>query len=159
ERKSPPGAPTPGGPDRTPGPDRPFSRSRDASDRHIVASGRPSAQPIGDSMRRLLCLCIALLGCFPPALAASDFPDPFTLKGHVLDQSRGCIAGAAIEATPQGAGVAASAVSDQAGEFTLVLQPGTYTVTVTAPGFDAASQSVRATTGGSDGRDFVLSVA
>jgi catecholate siderophore receptor len=110
--------------------------------------------------RRLLLLCTALLGCCSSVLnAASNLPDPFTLHGHVLDQSRGCIAGARVEATPQGAGTAVATTSDQAGEFTLILQPGTYTLTVTAPGFTPSSQSVRATAGASDTREFVLAVA
>ena len=111
-------------------------------------------------MRRLLLVCTALLACSSSLLhAAPNPPDSFTLRGHVLDQSRGCVVGARVEATPQGTGAASSTTSDQAGEFTLILQPGTYTVTVTAPGFTAISQPVRATSGATDTREFVLAVA
>src|SRR5262249_7176541 len=123
----------------------PFSLARRVRSAHSNEP-RPSAQPNGDSMRRLLLLCPALLGLSSSALhAASNSPDPFTLRGHVLDPSRGCIAGARIDAAPQGAGTAALTTSDQAGEFALVLQPGTYTITVTAVGFSSIAQSVKAT--------------
>src|SRR5262245_33043056 len=111
-------------------------------------------------MRRLLLLCTALIGLpFSPLHAADRSSDPFTLHGHVFDPSRGCIAGARIDAAPQGTGAARSTTSDQAGEFTLVLQPGDYTVTVVAAGFNATAQSVTATAGGADTREFVLPVA
>ena len=110
-------------------------------------------------MRRLLLACAVLLACTSSLLTAASTPETFTLRGRVLDQSRAGVGGARIEAAPQGTGAVASTTSDQAGEFTLILQPGTYTLTVKASGFTAQSQPLHATNGAADTREFVLAVA
>jgi catecholate siderophore receptor len=64
------------------------------------------------------------------------------VKGKVLDPNRAAVVGARIDAQTKD-GSMGSTVTDQNGEFSLALEPGDYTVTVTADGFSEASQAVR----------------
>jgi catecholate siderophore receptor len=64
------------------------------------------------------------------------------VKGKVLDPNRAAVVGARINAQTKD-GSMGSTVTDQNGEFSLALEPGDYTVTVTADGFSEASQAVR----------------
>jgi Carboxypeptidase regulatory-like domain len=59
-----------------------------------------------------------------------------TLDGFVLDSSRAAIAGATVTATNDGTGFTRSGATDSQGEYSLLtLQPGVYTITVSAQGF------------------------
>ena len=49
---------------------------------------------------------------------------------------------------PAGSSSGPSTMSDQAGEFVLILEPGTYTLTITADGFEEKSQTVNLTGAG-----------
>src|ERR1700689_1540225 len=70
------------------------------------------------------------------SLAAAQLNPTGTLNGTVLDPSGAVIAGASIEVKDSETGAAIQAKSDVAGRFTLAnLQPGDFTVTVTASNF------------------------
>lgn len=92
-------------------------------------------------------------------VAAQDAPVRFSLHGRVLDATRAPIAGARVNATPDGPGSRASALTDQRGEFTLLLTPDTYTIRVAADGFLEATDHLTAAAAGADSREFVLEVA
>ncbi len=87
-------------------------------------------------------------------------PAQSSLRGRVLDPNRAVIAGALVVAEVEGRPASINAVTDQNGEFSLPLEPGEYTVRVTAPGFAEASQVVRlARTTSSPALEVVLQVA
>src|SRR6185503_5261611 len=69
------------------------------------------------------------------------------LKGKVLDPARAPIAGALVTAIPDGKASGPSALSDQAGEFALPLEPGTYALKVTSEGFQESVQTIKVTSG------------
>jgi len=81
-----------------------------------------------------------------------------TLKGSVLDPSRSPIPGAVLRFAPD-TGVAFGSGSDARGEFSVTLPAGTYTVSALAEGFLTASQTVALTAGGSESREFILTLA
>lgn len=68
-----------------------------------------------------------------------------SLQGKVLDPARAPIAGARITAVPEGRASGPSTLSDQAGVFSLTLEPGNYAVTIVADGFEEISQTVNLT--------------
>src|SRR6185295_5917213 len=69
------------------------------------------------------------------------------LKGRVLDPARAPIAGAQVMAIPDGRSSGPSILSDQAGEFALNLEPGTYAVTITAEGFQESVKTIKMASG------------
>ena len=64
------------------------------------------------------------------------------LQGKVLDPTLAPIAGARIMASLESRASAPSAVSSANGEFSLLLEPGRYTVKIVADGFVEYSQSI-----------------
>jgi catecholate siderophore receptor len=64
------------------------------------------------------------------------------LRGRVLDPNRAAIAGAKITALRKGA-LASSALTNANGEFSLTLEPGEYTLEISAEGFAESFVSVR----------------
>ncbi|HEV8482812.1 MAG TPA: TonB-dependent receptor plug domain-containing protein, partial [Blastocatellia bacterium] len=64
------------------------------------------------------------------------------LKGKVVDPARAPISDARITAIQDGRESGPSTVSDQAGEFALMLQPGVYALKITADGFTESVQTV-----------------
>ena len=59
-----------------------------------------------------------------------------SISGTVVDASGGVISRATVEATKQGSGVTRSTSTDSAGNYVFVsLDPGTYSITVSAAGF------------------------
>src|ERR1700742_4125798 len=82
-----------------------------------------------------------------------------TLRGKVLDPARAPIVGAHITATPDGSASGFSVVSDQFGEFSLPLKPGSYKLRVNAQGFEESSQAVTINQGGSEPLELVLEIA
>lgn len=68
-----------------------------------------------------------------------------SLQGTVLDPARAPITGAKITAIPIGSSTGPSTESDQSGEFSLLLEPGTYALSISAEGFEDSSQTVKLT--------------
>ena len=64
------------------------------------------------------------------------------LRGRVLDPNRAVIAGAKIAALRKGA-LASSALTNAYGEFSLTLEPGEYTLQISAEGFAESLVSIR----------------
>jgi catecholate siderophore receptor len=83
----------------------------------------------------------------------------FTIEGKVLDAMRMPIAGARVTAVPDDRGTGPSAVTDQRGTFTLMVDPGRYSIKVVADGFVEASQGVTARQTGVESQEFVLAIA
>ena len=94
---------------------------------------------------------------FAGRAAAQAVPDR-SLHGTVLDTSRAPVVGARVVASPDGPGTGPTAVTDARGEFTLALGPGSYDITISAPGFVTYVQRLAATKAGSESREFVLQV-
>jgi len=83
---------------------------------------------------RLLSIFLAAILCLP--LAAFGQAVNGTLVGTVTDPSGAFIANAQVSIVLTGQGAEHSAATNESGNFTMPdLPPGTYTVTVTAPGF------------------------
>src|SRR5579871_319432 len=86
-------------------------------------------------VRRCSSVAIALLVLF----AGSAFGQQLTatLSGAAYDQSQSAIPGANVEIKNQASGDIRRTTTNSSGNFTVTaLQPGTYTVTITAAGFD-----------------------
>lgn len=81
------------------------------------------------------------------------------IRGKVLDPADAPIAGARITAVPNGQTSSSSTVSNQSGEFTLALEIGSYTLKITANGFQDASRTVSIKKIGSEALEIVLPVA
>ncbi len=118
-----------------------------------------------------LSLCCLLMAA--PAAPAAAFPDnspasartspsaaeSATLKGRVLDSTGAPIVGARVTAVRNLKDLSpASAVTDATGEFTMVLEPGAWTITVVANGFADLSQRLQLAQSDTR-RDIVLQVA
>ena len=81
------------------------------------------------------------------------------MHGSILDPTRAPIPDARIIAVREGGASELSAVSDRNGEFSVALEPGTYTVKASAKGFLESSQTVTLAENGSESREFVLRLA
>ena len=114
---------------------------------------------LGPVVALLLALSMAAGRLATAQTAAQAPPRSGTVQGKVLDPTRAPVAGARITAGPGGIGSGRSAVSDQNGEFTLSLDPGSYTIKVAAEGFQEVSQIVNLSPSGSESREFILPVA
>lgn len=82
-----------------------------------------------------------------------------SLRGRVLDQNRAAIPGAKVVVEGAGSSGSVSAVTDQNGEFSLMLEAGEYTVRVTGNGFSDASQTIRLSQGINPFLEVMLQVA
>ncbi len=80
------------------------------------------------------------------------------LQGKVLDPTHAPIAGARITATLQSR-PDSSATSDAQGEFSLLLEPGAYSIKIVADGFVERLLSIDLTANGSSSREIVLEIA
>jgi len=98
---------------------------------------------IKSNLVRLLSLILAV-ATLVGQVRAQDTKQPLT--GVVVDPARAPIAGAKINAALVGRGLGSSTLSDQAGQFSLALEPGTYTLTIVADGFEQTSRSLDLTT-------------
>lgn len=106
-------------------------------------------------MRRavLAILALAFSGCFQAEPSASDEPVGPAVEGWVVDLAYKPIVGANVSLT----GTGLWATTDDEGHFGLEAPPATQLlVTVTAPGFMAASQSVGAASGSRHILNFTL---
>jgi catecholate siderophore receptor len=90
---------------------------------------------------------------------ASALGSKITLQGKVLDPARAPIAGATVKAIPDGRPSGPSVVTDQAGEFSLSLEPGVYAVTVAAEGFEENALTVDLTGSGHAPLSVMLQIA
>src|SRR3982751_2413530 len=91
-------------------------------------------------MRRLLLsLGLFLISC--PGMSVEGAQLRLALRGKVLDPSRSPLSGARITAVPD-RGTSASTVTDGAGDFTLLLDSGHYTIKISAAGFVDVIQQV-----------------
>jgi Carboxypeptidase regulatory-like domain len=105
----------------------------------------------------ILCLTIALV------LAKSAFGQGETtsaIVGQVSDQSGAALPGATVAATAEDTGLKRTVRTDDSGRFSFPqLKPGSYTVEVTAPGFEPQTKaSLAAGLGQTQAVDFVLKV-
>jgi catecholate siderophore receptor len=113
-------------------------------------------------------LVFALIACLlsfitPTPTAAFDVPvhneQPSEIHGRIVDATGAAIVGAQVTLTPDRPGAAVSAVTNQQGEFRVVVTAGTYTVRVTAIGFAEAVQRVTARPDGMPAMTVTLQVA
>jgi hypothetical protein len=80
----------------------------------------------------------------PPIPTPTPTPTPATIGGQVLDsQTLQPIAAATVAVSPGGN----SALTDLNGNFSIGVNPGSYTVTASAPSYNKASQSVTVAVG------------
>lgn len=109
---------------------------------------------------RLFCLLGLFLisGVFSPS-QAEVVNARSSLRGRVLDQNRAAIPSAKVIAEATGGSGSVSAITDQNGEFSLMLEPGEYTVRVTVNGFSDAVQTVRLNQGSNPFFEVILQVA
>jgi len=84
-------------------------------------------------------LCAALLTA--SAFAQAPANKKMLLRGKVVDPNRAAVAGADISASGTGL-PSSSAVTDRNGEFSLMLEPGEYNVSVIADGFSESTRAV-----------------
>ena len=82
-----------------------------------------------------------------------------SVEGRVLDSSRSAIVGARVAVDIPGGGSGPTTVTDAQGAFTLHLPGGRHKITVTAPGFDASSRTIRISESSTEELEFVLRVA
>jgi catecholate siderophore receptor len=82
-----------------------------------------------------------------------------SLKGRVLDPAHAPIVGAQITVVSGQNELPALALSDEAGEFSMPLKPGSYSVTVIADGFARTSRTVSLTQATADILEVILEVA
>jgi hypothetical protein len=93
----------------------------------------------------------------PAAMAQADLG---SINGTVTDASGAMVAKAAVTVTNLATGAIRTSVTNSKGEYTVSqLNPATYNVTITAPGFATANSSVSVTVGSSNSLDARLAVA
>ena len=115
-------------------------------------------------MRRPFVLAVLLvahlLSPLPAPAAAAQAPAPrVSIQGIVLDPSHAPIAGARVTATGDGQRSQVSAPTDQAGRFTMLLEPGEYVLRASANGFTDLTQRVDTLNWDLAALEFVLQVA
>jgi hypothetical protein len=111
-------------------------------------------------MIRFAALALAALSLIFVPPAAPQGETTSAIAGSVADQSGATIPGATVLITGTGNGLKRSATTDSSGRFSLPqLKPGTYTVEVSAPGFESRRRSIAAAVGQTQTVDFVLGVA
>ena len=81
-----------------------------------------------------------------------------SLRGKVLDPARAPIAGAQIVVVGDDRRAGTSTVTNQVGEFSLTLEPGSYTLKITAEGFQEISQTVFVKSAGSESLEVMLEI-
>src|ERR1700691_6169155 len=88
---------------------------------------------------RHVAICIALLVAATSAFAQTGGTG--AIQGTVTDPSGAVVVAAAVEATNNATGIKTDTNTTDAGFFVIsLLQPGVYTVTVTAAGFETLQQ-------------------
>ena len=102
-----------------------------------------------------IAVALSLLIISTPAWAQSDGK----LTGVVRDATSAGLPGAIVAATSQSTKDYRTATTSVDGSYSLSLPPGTYTVTITLPGFRRVTQTVDITAGGSRQLDSTLEAA
>ena len=102
-----------------------------------------------------IAVALSLLIISTPAWAQSEGK----LTGVVHDATNAGIPGATVAATSQSTKDDRTATTSADGSYSLSLPPGTYTVTITLPGFRRVTQTVDITAGGSRQLDATLEAA
>ncbi len=103
----------------------------------------------------LLSLLLSTLPVFAQSAPGPVAGAKASITGHVTDASKAAIQSARVVANPGGA----VATTDSTGEFTVSgLAPGTYTISITALGFQPFTQSVTLAAGQAQTLSFVLKV-
>jgi catecholate siderophore receptor len=97
-------------------------------------------------MASIKCSLAVLLLVFliAPAILAQSPPQKILLQGRVLDPNRAAIPGADVLINTAGA-ASSSAVTNQNGEFSVLLAPGEYEIRAIADGFAEISEHVNVT--------------
>jgi len=116
-----------------------------------------SAKAIITFFGRLSC-GLLLAGAFLSAAQAGEIVTQSPLRGKVLDQDRAAVAGVEITASRNGQ-PDSSTLTDANGEFSLSLEPGEYTLRVSADGFAEASLTVRSKPTSFEPLEIVLQLA
>lgn len=114
-------------------------------------------------MRCSLLVAVALTVALP-LVAHAAFPGDqvaaqTSLRGRVLDPSKGAIAGAQVTVVSDRLGAPVSTLTNAQGEFELSLAAGSYTVRVGASGFVANARRVTVTAARGDTLEITLEVA
>jgi hypothetical protein len=106
---------------------------------------------------RALSLLLSVVALLIVNAHAQDLDD-VTINGQVTDQTGALVAGATVTTVLTATNAARNCVTDDAGRYRLVeLAPGTYTVSVTSPGFAVEARKGLTTVAGQNVRlDFVL---
>lgn len=81
------------------------------------------------------------------------------VHGRVADATRAAVVAAKVTMTSVPAGVAAVAITNREGEFTLSISSGRYVIRISATGFSDASQPITVTTGSQRLPDVTLTIA
>jgi catecholate siderophore receptor len=81
------------------------------------------------------------------------------IRGRVVDPTGAAVVGAQVVVTSDRAGVPTSSVTNQAGEFEVVVPPGSYSVRVNSSGFVETTQRQAATASGAAPLEFKLQIA
>ncbi len=102
-------------------------------------NGRPASRcSILSSKRLALALLASVLAWTPPVLAQAGY-DTATLKGTILDPQGAAVASATVTVKNAATGLSKTQKTESDGTFQLpALPPGTYQMTVEAPGFSKA---------------------
>jgi catecholate siderophore receptor len=94
--------------------------------------------------------CLSLAYTQPPRTA---------LRGRILDPAGAPVAGARITVSREGLASVITIVSDKAGEFSLALDPGDYTLKVRTQGFLDVSRAITLKESGAESIEIVLQIA
>jgi catecholate siderophore receptor len=114
---------------------------------------------LSDALARPVRLLLFLLLTGNVISLGQSAPAQTLLRGRVLDPARAVIIGAVVVAERNGGAARVSATTGKDGDFYLQLEPGEYTLRVTAPGFAEAAQSVTLNRDGAAPLELVLQIA
>ena len=101
---------------------------------------------------------LLLLLIFPLLIAqAGEMAAQAELRGRTLDLNRAAVAGARIVASRNGVEVA-STLTNNNGDFSLILEPGEYLLKISAPGFADVTQTIKSKPSNFEPLEIILQV-
>ncbi len=109
------------------------------------------------SIRIFQSFLILLLTC--TLLAHAQVTIQSSIRGKVLDPNRAAVPGASVVAEAKGRSASFSAMTDQNGEFSMMVEPGEYTVKIAASGFSEVAQAVSLSRTGNASLEVVLQIS